>query len=73
MKESGENKKREKRGIKKTLYCYKCGGPVTEDDTSCPHCGAGPPETNYPMVMFRIALGVILAFILWFIYTSFYR
>ncbi len=64
---STEKKKspKSKKSIKgiKTKFCYKCGEPVTPEDTACPHCG-GKGGFN-SAVYLRIVCGFLLGFFLW--------
>lgn len=71
-KETEEPKGRSQKGSKKIItrkVCYNCGKPVSSEDTSCPHCGAGPSSFN-PAVLLRIAIGVLLGFIIWLLFFA---
>ncbi len=53
------------KGIK-TKLCYKCGEPVSPEDTECPHCGAKGGFNS--AVYVRIILGFLIGFFLWLIF-----
>ncbi len=64
-KKKNSPKRKSLAGIK-TKLCYKCGEPVSPEDTECPHCGAKGGFNS--AVYTRIVLGFLLGFFLWLLF-----